>query len=179
MPPPTPEPPAPEPEAEPEPPRSSLDLPEPVDSAEISRGVAIQILSHPDYTVFDHVQFQLDAGTVTLIGAVTSTDKKESLTRAVKAVPGVMLLENELRVLSSSKEDERLRETLFRRIYEDPSFAEYAELKNPPIHILVDSKHVTLTGVVDALILQMSAEAIVRTTFGVRSVRNEIRVRKP
>ena len=109
---------------------------------------------------------------------MTSATKKDNLESAVASVPGVRGVQNELRVLSDSSEDQSLRERLFRRIYEDPSFAEFVDAPNPPIHIIVESKHVTLTGVVNALILRMSVEAIARTTFGVRTVRNEIRVRK-
>ena len=175
--------PKPEPEAvpEPEPTASSkeeLDLPQPPPRPDLPQDIAYQILTSSNYTVFDHVEFSLEGSEVILQGSVTSATKKENLESAVANVPGVQGVQNELRVLSDSSENQRLRERLFRRIYEDPSFAEFVDAPNPPIHIIVESKHVTLTGAVGTLILRMSAEAIVRTTFGVRSVRNEIRVRE-
>ena len=175
--------PEPKPEAvpEPEPTTSSkeeLDLPQPLPRADLPQDIAYQILTSSDYTVFDHVEFSLEGSEVILQGSVTSATKKENLESAVANVPGVQGVQNELHVLSDSSENRRLRERLFRRIYEDPSFAEFVDLPNPPIHIVVESKHVTLTGAVGTLILRMSAEAIVRTTFGVRTVRNEIRVRE-
>ena len=173
--------PAPEPEPQPQPTTSSkeaLDLPQPPPRADLPQNIAYQITTSSDFTVFDHVQFSLEASEVILEGSVTSATKKDNLESAVASVPGVRGVQNELRVLSDSSEDQSLRERLFRRIYEDPSFAEFVDAPNPPIHIIVESKHVTLTGVVNALILRMSVEAIARTTFGVRTVRNEIRVRK-
>jgi len=170
----------PEPELEPVPTTSSdeaLNLPQPPPRADLPQNIAHQITASSDFTVFDNVQFSLAGSEVILQGSVTSATKKENLERAVASVPGVEGVQNELRVLSDSSGDQNLRERLFRRIYQDPSFAEFVDATNPPIHIIVESKHVTLTGVIDTLILRMSAEAIVRTTFGVRSVRNEIRVR--
>ena len=177
--------PAPVPEAEPEPApepttssKEALDLPQPPPRADLPPNITSQIITSSDFTVFDHVQFSLQGSKVILQGSVTSATKKENLEIAVASVPGVQGVQNELRVLSDSSADRSLRERLFRRIYEDPSFAEFVDAPNPPIHIIVESKHVTLTGVIGTLILRMSAEAIVRTTFGVRTVRNEIRVRE-
>lgn len=176
--------PEPEPASEPEPesaaapePAPEPDLPDPPSRPDLPNDVARQLLASPDYTVFDHVQFTVDGATVVLGGEVTSKAKKTALENAIARVPGVRTVRNELRVLSSLSGDDRMRERLFRRIYEDPAFAEFADSANPPIHIIVEAQHVTLTGIVDTRLLQMSAEAIVRTTFGVRGVRNELRVR--
>jgi len=146
--------------------------------AELPRRITYEILESADYTVFDHVQFSLVGSDVTLVGSVTTREKSDGFASAVAAIPGVAGVENELRVLSSSSEDERMRKRLFKRIYEDPSFEEFAELPNPPVHIIVDSKYVTLTGIVSSQIEKLAAEAIVRTTFGVRSVDNRLRVRE-
>ena len=136
-----------------------------------------QILSS-DYTVFDSIQFGIGAGVVELEGSLTSREKKDALENAIANIAGVVSVSSDIRVQSDDSGDQRLRRNLFRRIYDDPSFAEFADNPNPPIHIIVDGKHVTLTGAVDTLVQQMAAEAIVRTTFGVRSVRNQIRVRE-
>jgi osmotically-inducible protein OsmY len=144
----------------------------------LASAIAVQILSAPEYTVFDHVEFTLEDATVVLGGSVTTDAKKQHFESLIANVPGVRSVQSELRVLSSSSEQQRMRERLFKRIYEDSSFAEFADDANPPVHIIVESAHVTLTGIVDTRLLRMSAEAIVRGTFGVRSVRNEIRVRE-
>ena len=143
----------------------------------ISRDIVQRILSS-DYTVFDHIQFGLDAGVVEIEGSLTTREKKDALENSIANIAGVVSVKSDIRVQSDSSADQRLRRNLFRRIYDDPSFAEFADNATPPVHIVVDGKHVTLTGAVDTLIQQMAAEALVRTTFGVRSVSNHIRVRE-
>ena len=128
--------------------------------------------------MFDHIQLGLDEGVVEIEGSLTTREKKDSLENSIANVSGVVSVKSDIRVQSDSSADQRLRRNLFRRIYDDPSFVEFADQSNPPIHIIVDGKHVTLTGAVDTLIQQMAAEAIVRTTFGVLSVKNRIRVRE-
>jgi osmotically-inducible protein OsmY len=142
-----------------------------------ARDVAIAILTSPGYSVFDYVQFSLEGVEVVLHGAVTALAKKQELQSRVRVVTGIGNVKNEIRVLPDSKDDRRLREKLFRRIYEDPLFAPFADDPNPPVHILVDGGLVTLPGVVDETIQQMSAEAIVRNVFEVTIVQNRIRVR--
>jgi len=115
---------------------------------------------------------------VEIEGSLTTREKKDALENSIANVSGVVSVKSDIRVQSDSSADQRLRRNLFRRIYDDPSFVEFADQSNPPIHIIVDGKHVTLTGTVDTLIQQMAAEAIVRTTFGVLSVKNRIRVRE-
>jgi hyperosmotically inducible protein len=157
----------------PEPPRDI-----PASAPDLAQRIVPQILSYRGYTVFDQVQFSLDGADVTLTGAVTEATKKQEIEERVRSVPGIGKLDNQLRVLPSSKTDEKLRESLFRRIYEDSMFAEFAGHANPPIHIIVESGRVTLTGVVDSVIARMSAEAMVRTAFGVAGVSNQLRVRQ-
>ena len=190
---PVPEPePEPEPEAQPEPVLAPVSEPEPEPNSEaaparnvaparsetdIARDIAQRILS-ADYTVFDHIQFGFDEGVVEIEGSLTTREKKDALENSIANISGVVSVRSDIRVQSDSSADQRLRRNLFRRIYDDPSFAEFADKPNPPVHIVVDGKHVTLTGAVDTLIQQMAAEAIVRTTFGVLSVKNRIRVRE-
>jgi hypothetical protein len=143
-----------------------------------ARDIAIAILTSPAFSVFDYVQFSLEGVEVVLHGAVTALSKKQELESRVRAVTGIGNVKNEIRVLPDSKDDQRLREKLSRKIYTDPLFAEFADDPNPPVHILVDGGLVTLTGVVDETIQQMSAEAMVRTVFEVTIVQNRIRVRK-
>ena len=157
------------------PPRLESPTPAPTIQA---RDIAVAILTSPGYSVFDYVQFSLGGVEVVLHGAVTALSKKQELESRVRAVTGIGNVKNEIRVLPDSKDDRRLRERLFRRIYEDPLFAPFAEDPNPPVHILVDGGLVTLTGVVDETIQQMSAEAITRNAFEVTVVQNRIRVRK-
>ncbi len=137
-----------------------------------------KIISSPNYTVFDQIQLTKNNRIITLIGSVTSEEKKTNINEMVITILEGQELHNMLHVLPNSASIKRLRQKLFSRIYEDPTFHKYKEFVNLPIHILVNSKAVTLTGFVETEIERMAVEAIVRTTFGVRSVTNQLRIRK-
>ena len=137
-----------------------------------------QIISSPDYTVFDQIQVTTNDRIITLLGSVTSEEKKTNINEMVTTILEGQKLHNMLHVLPNSASVKRLRQKLFSRIYEDPTFHKYKEFVNLPIHIIVNSKAVTLTGIVETEIERMAVEAIVRTTFGVRSVTNQLRIRK-
>jgi hyperosmotically inducible protein len=55
---------------------------------------------------------------------------------------------SEIKVLPLSDFDNRLRLQVARAIYSDPAFTQYAMMAIPPVHIIVDNGHVTLTGMV-------------------------------
>jgi osmotically-inducible protein OsmY len=174
-----PEPPTVEPPAKP--PAALLPEPPPgipASPPQLPQLIVREILTYRGYTVFDQIQFSVDGADVTLNGAVTEATKKQEIEERVRSIPGIGKLENQVRVLPASKTDDKLREVLFRRIYEDPMFAELADEPNPPIHIIVEHSRVTLTGMVDKVIERMSAEAMVRNAFGVAGVKNQLRVRQ-
>ena len=181
-------PPEPEPEPEtmpttpePEPARAptravpSVDL-APANAERIGKDIVKQILTYPEYTVFDHIQFGMEQGIVRLKGFVTEPSKKEELENRVASVSGILHIENEIQVLSEVSSDNALRKRLFDRIYQDPSFADFADSTNPPIHIIVEASGVILMGVVDRRIHAAVAEMIAQNTFGVRRVENRLRV---
>ena len=118
----------------------------------------------------------MEQGVVRLEGFVTEPSKKEELENRVASVSGSFRIENEIRVLSESSSDIALRKRLFDRIYQDPSFADFADSTSPPIHIIVEASGVILTGAVDRPIHASVAEMIARNTFGVRRVENRLRV---
>ena len=97
-------------------------------------------------TIFDDVRAQVLDGTVTLTGRVTITSKRDELARRVQAVDGVRELHNEIGVLPASSADDELRKRVARAIYGSPAFRRFAAMSNPPIHIVVEHGHVTLSG---------------------------------
>ena len=147
-------------------------------SGNIMALITQKIISSPNYTVFDQIQLTKNDRIITLLGSVTSEEKKTNINEMVITILEGQELHNMLHVLPNSASIKRLRQKLFSRIYEDPTFHKYKEFVNLPIHILVNSKAVTLTGFVETEIERMAVEAIVRTTFGVRSVTNQLRIRK-
>jgi osmotically-inducible protein OsmY len=94
----------------------------------------------------------------------------------VSRVPGVREVDNRISTLPVSTFDDQLRVTIASQIYRDPLFSNYAIQVNPPIHIVVENGHVTLTGVVNSEVERRKAEMVARTTFGVFSVDNQLRL---
>jgi len=120
----------------------------PQSDADIAKHVRHEVLMYPYYSIWDDVNFRVTNGQVELLGAVSQPFKKSDLDRLVRKVPGVTSLTDELKVLPLSPNDDRLRLQVARAIYRDPAFTRYAIRALPPIHIIVDNGHVTLTGVV-------------------------------
>ena len=78
--------------------------------------------------------------------------------------------------LPASIFDDELRATIASRIYRDSMFWNYAMQVNPPIHIIVDHGHVTLTGVVNSEVERRVAEVTARSTEFVFSVDNKLQL---
>ena len=100
------------------------------------------------YTVFDDVRVRVEGGAVTLEGKVTMAAKKADIAKLVKDVDGVKSVRNDIGVLPASESDDDLRHRVARAIYGNAAFWQYAAMPNPPIHIVVESGRVTLTGIV-------------------------------
>ena len=77
-------------------------------------------------------------------------------------------------MLPVSSFDEELRNRIARSIYGNSNFWNYAIMANPPIHIIVDHGHVTLTGVVQSNVDRMLARSLA-TQFGAMSVKNDLK----
>ena len=110
--------------------------------------IARQVVTYPRFTVFDDVSGSIDHGVVTLTGQVTMPFKASDIANRVARVRGVVSVRNEIQSLPVSFYDDQLRYRIARAIYDNPDFWRYATLRNPPVHIIVDNGHVTLTGVV-------------------------------
>lgn len=149
------------------------------DSAEnrIVREVRHQLVMLPYYGVFDDLAFKADGGTVTLMGAVTRPTLKSDAENVVKRIEGVTQVVNEIKVLPPSPMDDQIRRAVYRAIYGDPSLSiRYGFRAVPSIHIIVESGHVTLEGVVanetDKNLANLRANGVAR----VFSVTNELQV---
>ena len=115
---------------------------------QIANKVRHEIVMYPYYSIWDDVNYRVADGQVELTGAVNQPFKKSDIGRLVQKVPGVTSVTNDLKVLPLSNYDDRLRLQVARAIYRDPAFTRYALQAVPPIHIIVDNGHVTLTGTV-------------------------------
>lgn len=143
-------------------------------SFQIAKDVAQQVNRYPRFSVFDDVGVEVDHGVVTLTGKVTMPYKAKDIERITGKVAGVTQVRNEIKVLPVSLFDDDLRYWIARRIYNNPGFWQYAAMANPPIHILVENGHVTLTGVVNNNVERMLAQSIASSSSAF-SVSNKLK----
>jgi hyperosmotically inducible protein len=121
----------------------------PVDESRTIQEVRHKLVMLPYYSVFDDLAFNVNGGTVTLLGAVTQPVLKEDAGRTVKSVEGVTNVVNNIEVLPLSPMDDGLRRRVYRAIYGDPSLSiKYGYRTLPSIHIIVKNGNVRLEGVV-------------------------------
>jgi osmotically-inducible protein OsmY len=136
--------------------------------------VSAAVNASPHFTIFDDVCATVDQGVVTLTGKVTLGHKRDEFQKRVEAIPGVKQVIVQLDVLPASSFDDVLRQQIARAIYGNASFWNYAVMRNPPIHIIVDRSRVTLTGQVRSEVDRRLAQALA-TQFNALSVTNELR----
>jgi hyperosmotically inducible protein len=130
--------------------------------------------THPQLTIFDDVKALVQGGVVTLTGKVTAEYKKQDVGRIVGRIGGVRQVRNHVGVLPASPFDDELRYRAARAIYTNPAFWTYASMARPPIHVIVENGHVTLTGVVASEVERALARSLA-TGLGETSVNNELR----
>jgi hyperosmotically inducible protein len=126
--------------------RGSGNLPK--SDSDITKSVVHEIRMYPRYSIWDDINFRVANGQVMLSGEVTQPVKKSDLQNIVERIPGVTSVDDRIRVLPLSPQDEQLRLRVANAIYRDPSFTTYAMEALPSIHIIVENGHVTLTGLV-------------------------------
>jgi hyperosmotically inducible periplasmic protein len=143
-------------------------------SYDLFKDVSSQVTRYVNFTVFDNVAAAIDNGTVTLTGQVTMPYKKDDIVRRVSKVAGVTRVHDKIEVLPVSFFDDDLRFRIARAIYGNPAFWHYASMANPPIHIVVENGHVTLTGVVNSNVERALARSLA-TGFGSFSVTNDLK----
>ncbi len=132
------------------------------------------LTGYAQLTIFDDISAQVENGAVVLTGRVTMPYKKNDLEKRIAKIDGVRSLRNDIGVLPVSIFDDQLRYRVARAIYGNPSFWPYAAMANPPIHIIVERGHVTLTGVVNSNVERMLARSLA-TGQGEFSVTNSLR----
>jgi hyperosmotically inducible protein len=142
--------------------------------ARIVKEVRHQILMLHDFGVFDNIAFKLNGYDVILVGQVSRPLLKSEAERVVKKIEGVERVDNRIDVLPVSPNDDRLRRDVFNAIYRYGPLEHYGVGSNRPIHIIVNSGHVTLEGVVDREMDKNLAGIRANGVFGVFSVQNNL-----
>src|SRR5690349_14334416 len=115
---------------------------------DLNRAVQHELLMLPYYSIFDGIGYSVNGGSVTLFGAVRRPVLKSDAEHAVKRIPGVTNVVNDIKVLPLSSFDDQIRRAEYRAIFSAGGLYRYAMGANPSIHIIVDNGHVTLEGVV-------------------------------
>jgi hyperosmotically inducible protein len=144
---------------------------------QLAKKVRHELLMQPHYGVFDDLAFKIDGNVVTLVGSATQPVLKNDAEGAVKRIPGVEQVVDQIDVLPPSPMDDNIRRAEFRAIYGDPALStRYGFRALPPIHIIVKNGAVTLHGAVanqgDKNLVYLRANAVP----GVFSVKNELQV---
>lgn len=139
----------------------------------IVQEVRHKLLTLNDYDVFDSLGFGIRGRTIILTGFASRPQLKSEAGKAIKEVKGIDGVDNQIKVLPYSPNDDRIRIEVYQRIYGQPQLRKYTSApvgfgrqpsialaaggitQDPPlgyhaIHIVVDNGHVDLTGVVDS-----------------------------
>lgn len=146
------------------------------DTAAIVKDVQKKLAGLTSYAVFDWITFRIQGSTITLNGYASRPTLKSEAENAVKKIPGVQQVDNNIEVLPLSPSDDRVRAAVYNRVYTAPSLRKYNAnqgnlgraigpgagislaaggiTNSPPlgfhaIHIVVKNGHVTLYGVVN------------------------------
>jgi len=152
----------------------------PGSDADIANKVRHEIVMYPHYTIFDDINYRVVNGSVELTGEVSQPYKKSDLTNIVKGIKGVTSVSNDVKVLPLSSMDDRLRLQVARAIYGNSLFLQYRNMALPPIHIIVDNGHVTLTGVVSTpMEKQVAGMRASSVGFSFGPVVNNLQVENP
>ena len=143
----------------------------------IVKEVHHELVMLPFYGVFDNLAYKVAPdGTVTLLGQVSRPTLKSDAENVVKRIEGVERVDNQLKVLPVSPNDDRIRRAVYRAIYGNEVLSQYALRAVPPIHIIVENGNVTLEGVVARQMDKQIAEMQAKSVPGVFSVTDNLRV---
>jgi hyperosmotically inducible protein len=143
----------------------------------IVREVRHELVMLPFYGVFDNLSYKVDPdGTVTLLGQVSRPTLKSDAENVVKRIEGVEKVVNNIEVLPTSMNDDRIRRAAYRAIYSNSTLSQYQLRAVPPIHIIVNNGHIALEGVVARTMEKQIAGMQANQVHGAFSVTNNLRV---
>jgi hyperosmotically inducible periplasmic protein len=164
----------------------------------IAQQIRKEILTLPNFGLFDDIRFSIEGNTVLLTGYASRPTLKTSAGNVVRDIPGVEEVRNNIEVLPLSRFDDDVRARAYVAIYGDPTLARYNPNRgvpipmspariaagitndpppgNHPIRIIVNNGNLTLVGVVDNAADRQVAEMRANNVFGALTVTNEIEV---
>jgi hyperosmotically inducible periplasmic protein len=78
-----------------------------------------------NYSVFDWLTFGIHGKTIVLKGYASRPILKSDAANALKGIPGIESVDNEIEVLPNSPNDDRIRAAVYNRIYTQPALRKY------------------------------------------------------
>ena len=146
------------------------------DEERIVKEVRHELVMLPYYSLFDILEYSVNADTVTLMGSVTRPTLKSDAENVVKRIDGVKNVDNKIKVLPPSPMDDRIRLAVARAVSNHGGLYRYFMGAVPSIHIIVDRGHVTLRGFVDREADKTQARLAANRVPGVFSVTDDLQV---
>jgi hyperosmotically inducible protein len=143
----------------------------------VTTKVKTQLLTEPGISPM-RVNVDTFDGIVTLFGNVETANDKAAAERSAMKVEGVKSVRNELQVVPDvaakrvEAKDDQIKDLVKKRLDERQA------LKNDDINIEVKNGVVRLTGTVDAAGERMTALTVARSTQGVKSVIDDLRIKE-
>src|SRR5258708_39244638 len=117
-----------------------------VDKSSLDYKVHRELVTLPWYGVFDNLQYQVNGSKVILSGEVVSehSQTKRDAENAVKRIPGVTEVVNNIEVLPPLPFDSQIRRAEYRAIFSQAALSGYSMGSIPQIHIIVNGGRVAL-----------------------------------
>jgi hyperosmotically inducible protein len=143
---------------------------------EIQREVGHQLRMLNLYTVFDNLEYGVDGSRVILEGQVTNPELKSEAIASVKKIHGVTEVQDNIKTLPLSNDDDRIRRAAYRSIYGDPLLSRYGFQSVQSIHIIVEHGNITLEGDVNTEADKNVAGIRANSVEGAFSVKNNLSI---
>ncbi|MEP7270710.1 MAG: BON domain-containing protein [Acidobacteriota bacterium] len=142
------------------------------------REIRHELLTLPWYGVFDWLEGSVTPdGRVTLRGWVTRPTTRSEAEARMKEIESVLQVNNEIKVLAVSPNDDRLRRAVYAALFNENSpLFRYALGANPSIHIIVENGRVTLKGSVSSESDKNIATIKASGVSGVLDIANDLTV---
>ena len=138
--------------------------------------IADVIDRYPNYGMFDAIEVSVDNRVVNIGGWVTTPVKRDDIVKRVQRVDGIRSLTNSIVVLPISRRDDEMRHQVAAAIYNNPMFWMQAQMPVPPIHIIVNTGKIILTGMADNEGQRTTAVMLAQRVPGNFGVTNLIKV---
>jgi len=147
----------------------------PAQSGSIDNQVYHKIRGLTYYNTFDYITWQVNGSTVTLNGKTITLGTKDEAARAVKDIPGVTRVINNIQELPPSSFDDQIRREALRQ-FESRGPGQYFGWPNPDVHVIVENGRITLEGYVARKADSDTLNILANGIPGVFEVTNNLKV---